>query len=261
MARVREKKQPKPIIKITDLKKEFKTPRQTIPVLKGFDTEILYGDFAIIYGPSGCGKSTFLNILLGIEEPSEGSVNVIGEDIAAKNDAELTKFRRQNFGIVFQQPTWVRSLSVIENVGLPLNIAGVSKNKVTARAKDMLEMMGLHELADQNPTDLSGGEQQRVSVARSLITNPRILVADEPTGNLDYESGVQLMDRFDYLNKTANRTVILVTHNLEYQHYATRLLFMKDGVIEKTTLQEKTDIVFEEQTNKEDAEPAGKQGD
>lgn len=238
MKKKREKKAP--VIEIKDLTKEFRVGDKLIPVLRGVDLQVHFGEFTIIYGPSGCGKTTLLNIILGMEIPSSGLVIVKGENLFEKTDEERTYFRQKRFGIVFQQAYWIKSLNVVENAALPLNIAGLSKQRALERAQSLLKLLDIENLATRFPTDLSGGEQQRVGVARALATNPWMIIADEPTGNLDEKSGIKLMDLFKSLNERAKRTIVLVTHNPEYKKYASQLIYLADGKVIKSEVREQT---------------------
>lgn len=223
----------KPIISLKNVEKSFQVKKGKVEVLKDVDLDIYPGEFVIIYGPSGCGKSTLLNTIVGLERPTKGEVIVRGQDIYELSADQRAVIRRQKFGIIYQQPSWIKPLSVVENVAFPLNMVGTSERKSIARAKKVLYLFSLDEYVKNMPTELSGGQQQRVSVARALITNPWILVADEPTGNLDTVSAGDLMYQFKFLNEESKRTILMVTHNPEYEKYATKIVRMKDGKITK----------------------------
>jgi putative ABC transport system ATP-binding protein len=232
----------KPIIEFKGVYKSFKVGRGNVPVLKDISLEIFPGEFVIIFGPSGCGKSTLLNTLVGLEKPSLGKVLVRGEDLYSFDHDERTAIRRKKFGIVYQQPNWIKSLNVIENVAFPLCVMGKKEKDSLKRASNILNLFRLEEFLKSTPTELSGGQQQRVSVTRALITNPWVIVADEPTGNLDSVSAADLMYVFQFLNTESKRTVIMVSHNLAYEKYATKIIRMEDGKIEDIKVKKHVDV-------------------
>jgi putative ABC transport system ATP-binding protein len=221
----------KVVIKAEGLKKTFGKAETANQVLKGVDLEIYSGEFVVLFGPSGCGKTTLLNCLIGLEPPTAGKITVRDKEITSLEEDDKAQFRAKKFGIIYQMPYWIKALTVVENVALPLTIAGVEESHALKRAKKTLVKAGVKKVADQLPTELSGGEQQRVGLARALVSWPWIIVADEPTGNLDIESGKKLMDLLKMLSQEQRRTVILVTHNLDYLQYATRKIAMEDGRI------------------------------
>ena len=210
--------------------KFFKVGNGIVQVLKGVDVSIRKGEFIILFGSSGCGKSTLLNILLGLEEPSEGKVLFVGKDLYSHSEDERSQIRKEGVGLIYQQQNWIKSLNVLENVAFPLTLRGVLTEERTEKAMKMLEMVKMDGSATQAPTELSSGQQQKVSFARALISNPALLVADEPTGNLDSKSSTELMDMFKEYNEQGN-TIIMVTHELKFLTYATRSLNMVDGLI------------------------------
>ncbi len=217
------------VIKTKDLYKSFFIGGVEIPVLRGVNVEIEGGKLTLIFGPSGCGKTTLLNVMIGLEPPSKGKVIVRGEDIYALSEDERARFRARRFGMIYQLPYWVRSLSVIENVALPLIIMGESEGYALARAKNVLEEVGMEKFAHYRPTSLSGGQQQRVGLARALVASPWIIFADEPTGNLDWETGMEIMKLLLDLARRHKRTVVLVTHNQDYLRLADEVKYMIDG--------------------------------
>lgn len=247
----------KPIIEIKKVYKSFNVGKGKVDVLKDINVEIFAGEFVVIFGPSGCGKSTLLNTIVGLEVPTTGKVMVRGQDFYGMPQNERTIYRRKKFGIVYQQSNWIKSLNVIENVAFPLCLAGSSEKKAKERAKNLLNLFRLEEFEGNVPTELSGGQQQRVSVARSLITNPWIVIADEPTGNLDTVAAADLMYAFQFLNNESKRTVIMVTHNPEYEKYATKIIKMEDGKIKSTNV--KKNVYIKEDENNGDIVPEGGQ--
>ncbi len=213
------------------IRKSFLVGTQTVEVIKGISLKIAKGDFAVIFGPSGCGKSTLLHTLLGLEQPSDGKVYVDGKDYYGMGDDEIVRFRKNNIGIVFQQPIWIKSLNVLENVCVPNRLRGLSLEEAEEKAMVALKKVKLEDWHGYHPNSLSSGQQQRVSLARALTIDPLILVADEPTGNLDTVSGDELMELLRSLNQDEGRTVIMVTHDLEYLRYATKLFHIIDGLL------------------------------
>lgn len=238
------------IIKVKNLSKSFDVGDQKVPVLKKINLEIEQGDFLVIFGPSGCGKSTLLHTILGLEEPTLGTVDFIGQDIyemglnKPNSEDERSEVRKKNVGIVYQQPNWIKSLTVLDNVAFPLMLDGVIKERRTSRALDVLQTMGMANWSNYIPTQLSSGQQQKVALARALVTNPKVIVADEPTGNLDFESGQELMQLLTRLNKYENKTIVMVTHDLEYLKFAKTAVRMFNGEINGTySGTKKTDLL------------------
>lgn len=221
------------VIEAKNIKKKFDLGANVVEVIKGVSFEIESGEFVIIFGPSGCGKSTLLNIISGLENVSEGTLKIRGEELSNYDSNQMAKFRQSKIGIVFQSFNLLKSMTVQENVALPLLAAGEAYSKALNRAEDLLVMIGLKDHMKNIPTELSGGQQQRVAMARALATNPWILICDEPTGNLDSKSAEEVMSIFNTLNQKSKKTIIMVTHNPDYQKYANRIIFLKDGVIDK----------------------------
>ncbi|MFA6603180.1 MAG: ATP-binding cassette domain-containing protein [Candidatus Shapirobacteria bacterium] len=220
------------IIKLTNIQKVFKVRSQDVGVLENINLEIKENDFNIIFGPSGCGKSTLLHIILGLEAPTSGKISFLGRNIYDYSEDDRSEFRKQHIGMIYQQPNWIKSLSVIENVAFAASISGKNKLVANQQAKSMLELVGMAAWADYFPTELSSGQQQKVSLARALITNPQIIIADEPTGNLDYKSGTDLMNLFGDLVKQG-KTVIMVTHDINMIDYSNVVIQIFDGRIVK----------------------------
>lgn len=224
----------KTVVSSTKLNKFFTVGSQEIHVLKDVSVEIEQKDFCIIVGPSGCGKSTLLHIILGLEPPTNGSVNFLGTDLYDKNtEDDRSIFRKKHIGMIYQQPNWVKSMSVVENVAFPLLMVGISKQEAFDKAKKQLESVGLLDWQNYIPTELSSGQQQRVALARGLANDPEVIIADEPTGNLDFESGQSMMQLLSDLNKEKQKTIIMVTHDLEYLRFATKAIRMLDGSVTK----------------------------
>lgn len=217
------------ILKVEDVKMNFDVSGQTIQVLKGINLEIESGDFAIIFGPSGCGKSTLLHCILGMEKPSSGRVVIDGLDTSVMTEDEIVTFRKDRIGIVFQQSIWIKSLNVLDNVCFPNILRGRTVEDSQKLAIDILKEVKLEAWADHHPSSLSSGQQQRVSLARALTLDPLIIVADEPTGNLDTVAGDELINLLSNLNKEKGKTIIMVTHDLEYLKFATKLFHIIDG--------------------------------
>lgn len=220
------------IIKVHKLNKTYGVDESSkSEILRNINIEISSTDFCIIYGPSGSGKSTILHHIIGLELPTSGSIYIRGTDITKLNAEERAIFRAEKFGMVYQSWYWAKSLNVLENVAMPLFIDGMAENKAKERAMACLEEVGMEKHAGKNPIQLSGGEQQRITVARALINNPWIIIADEPTGNLDTHNADQVMQLFQNFNVRKKRTIIMVTHNLAYLPLATRTIAVKDGEI------------------------------
>lgn len=221
--------------------KSFKVGSGEVAVLKGINISIKKGEFAVIFGPSGCGKSTLLHTILGLEVPSSGRVVIDGTDFYTLSEDKRAMLRRHKVGMIYQQPLWISSYNVIENVTFPLHLLGMSEEDTMDRAMKNLTMVGLDKWATYRPTELSSGQQQKISLARALMTEPQLIVADEPTGNLDTVSGQELIQTF--LNLVdQNKTIVMVTHDLEYLKYANRIFHIVDGVVveELTSSKKKT---------------------
>lgn len=219
------------IIRLQNVTKVFDVKTQDVLVLKNINLEIREGEFAVVFGPSGSGKSTLLNVTLGLEPATTGTVEFLGRQLTdITTEDELADFRKHNIGIVYQQTNWIRSLNVVDNVSFPLELSGVDKLFARDKALEMLEKVGMKGWATFFPTELSAGQQQKVALARALITDPRVVIADEPTGNLDYQSGIDLMNLFTQL-RDQGKTVIMVTHNPDNLRYADSIIQVFDGNI------------------------------
>mgnify|MGYP004462885107 FL=1 len=214
-----------------DVKKNFKVGNEKVEILKGITLDIKEGEFVAIIGESGSGKSTFLNILGGLMPCECGEITINENRIDKLNENKLALFRRHNVGFIFQAYNLMPQLSAIENVEMPLIFSGVSKNKRRKRALDMLKKVGLEDRVNHKPSELSGGQQQRVSIARALMNNPKVILADEPTGNLDSKTSVEILELLKELNEKYKTTFVVVTHSKVVYKYATRIIKMKDGLL------------------------------
>ncbi|MEI6498687.1 MAG: ABC transporter ATP-binding protein [bacterium] len=223
------------IIKLKDVSREFHIGKNVVVALKDIDFEVKARDFIILFGPSGCGKSTLLNTILGLDEPTTGTVAVRDTKIYSLSDDERAKYRVKKIGMVYQMSNWIKSLNVVENVAFPLIAQGIGQKEAIARAHKELKEIGIQRLAHQAPTQLSGGEQQKAGIARALVSNPHIIIADEPTGNLDSTSSDEIMSLFISLNLQKKKTILMVTHNQSYWDVGTERVEMKDGMIIKRT--------------------------
>lgn len=220
------------LFQIQQVSKSFHVATADVPILKNISFDIRAEDFVVIFGPSGCGKSTLLHTMLGLEEPSKGKVIFLGRNLYdGVTEDERSDFRKQHIGMVYQQSNWIRSLTVLENVAFPLLLVGQDKSVTLEKARQSLGLVEMLEWSSYIPTELSSGQQQRVALARALVTNPEVIIADEPTGNLDYESGQELMQLLTSLNKKAKKTIVMVTHDLEYLRFAKTAVRMFNGEI------------------------------
>ncbi len=220
--------QHEPIISLVDVRKAYQAGRRQVQALGGIDLRIERGEWVAILGPSGCGKSTLLNLLSGIDRASSGEVNVLDRDLTTMSEERIARWRGRSIGIVFQFFQLMPTLTALENVMLPIQINARSSRNT--RAKALLERVGIADLAGNFPNELSGGEQQRVAIARALANDPPILLADEPTGNLDSASG-QLVLRLLEETWLDGTTLVLVTHDINVATYASRVITMRDGAI------------------------------
>lgn len=227
------------IIRLQNIQKSYFMGKQAIPVLKGITLDIFKNEYVALMGPSGSGKSTLMNLLGCLDSPTGGNYILNQQDVSKMSDDELAEVRNTEIGFVFQQFNLLPRLSAAENVALPLIYAGVSKKERNERALEALEKVGLAERSHHKSNELSGGQIQRVAIARALVNNPSILLADEPTGNLDSKTGIEVMDLFGKLHNAGN-TVILVTHEEDIAHYAHRVVRLRDGLVESDQLQEFT---------------------
>lgn len=219
------------LIEVNNLVKTFKTGTTDIKVLKNLNFSIQEGEFVSIIGPSGCGKSTLLYILGALDNPTEGSVSINGKNLNKLSDKQKSIVRRRDMGFVFQFYNLVQNLSVEENILLPVLMDGKKTTNYKEQLDELLEIIQMQDLRKRTPRELSGGQQQRVAIARSLINDPSIIFADEPIGNLDSQTGIQIMELFQNINQKKNKTIVQVTHSMESTNYGNRIISMKDGII------------------------------
>lgn len=218
------------VIDIQGITKTYVNGKLSVPVLHGIDLVVNKGEFVSIMGPSGSGKSTFMNILGCLDRPTTGSYRLNGDEVATLSDDELAYVRNKQIGFVFQSFNLLTKLTALENVALPMIYAGVNKKMRIERATQLLQSVGLGERMDHLPSELSGGQRQRVAIARALANNPAIIMADEPTGNLDSKSTIDVMNIFRDLHDEG-RTILLITHEPDIATYASRNVVLKDGII------------------------------
>lgn len=216
-------------LSVSSLSKSFREGDQTREVLKGCSLTIQKGEFVAIIGKSGTGKSTLLNLISGIDKPDQGEIWIEGLEITRLSERERTLFRRNKIGFIFQFFNLIPTLSVIENVTLPVELVGMPAQQAYLLGKDLLNQVGLGDRLDTYPDRLSGGEQQRVAIARALVHDPQLVLADEPTGNLDQNTGSQILELLDELTRRAGKNLVMVTHSRENTLYADRVIELRDG--------------------------------
>ena len=221
------------VMEVENLTKIFESAAGRVVALKNVNISIRKGEFVAIVGPSGSGKSTLLNIIGALDRPSSGRVMIRGVDIFSLRDSEIATLRNYLIGFIFQSYNLISRSTVIKNVELPTIISGMSAAERRRRAMKMLEVLGIGDKADFKPSSLSGGQQQRVAIARALMNDPAIILADEPTGNLDTKTGQEVFDLLRMLSSKFRRTIIMVTHNPELAEASDRAIFIRDGMVEK----------------------------
>jgi putative ABC transport system ATP-binding protein len=224
-----------PLIKITNIKRNFVLGNEIVYVLKGIDLEINKGEYVALMGPSGSGKSTLMNLLGCLDTPTSGTYILNGKDVSQMKDDELAGIRNKEIGFVFQTFNLLPRTTALDNVALPMIYAGHSKSERIVRATEVLKQVNLEDRMDHQPNQLSGGQRQRVAIARALVNKPSIILADEPTGNLDSKTSVEIMKLFSDIHANGN-TVILVTHEEDIAAYAHRVIRLRDGLIESDTI-------------------------
>ena len=222
------------VITIRNITRDFQLGHETVHVLKGIDLDIVRGDYVAIMGPSGSGKSTLMNLLGCLDTPTGGSYVLNGKDVSQMSDDDLAEIRNKEIGFVFQTFNLLPRTTALENVALQMIYAGASKKDRTERAKKVLTDVGLADRMDHQPNQLSGGQRQRVAVGRALVNHPSIILADEPTGNLDSKTSLEILQLFDDIHQAGN-TVIVVTHEEDVAERAQRIIRLRDGIIESDT--------------------------
>jgi putative ABC transport system ATP-binding protein len=225
----------KSLIKITNIKRDFVLGNEIVYVLKGIDLEIKKGEYVALMGPSGSGKSTLMNLLGCLDTPTSGTYILNGKDVSQMQDDELAEIRNKEIGFVFQTFNLLPRTTALDNVALPMIYAGYSKNERRERATEVLRQVNLADRMDHQPNQLSGGQRQRVAIARAMVNKPSIILADEPTGNLDSKTSEEIMVLLEEIHKNGN-TIILVTHEEEIAEHAQRIIRMRDGMIESDNI-------------------------
>jgi putative ABC transport system ATP-binding protein len=220
-----------PIIHLKDVWKVYKMGHVEVPAVKGINLSINHGEFVAIQGPSGSGKSTAMNMIGALDYPTKGHIYLEGHDISTLSESELAQLRGKKIGFVFQQFNLIPTLTAAENVGLPMMFQGADPDERRKKAEQLLTLMGLAQRFNHRPSEMSGGEQQRVAIARALSNDPEVILADEPTGNLDSKTGQSIMDLFEKLHATQNKTIIMITHDEKLAKFADRIEYIRDGMI------------------------------
>ena len=223
------------LIKITNIKRDFALGNEIVYVLKGINLEIKKGEYVALMGPSGSGKSTLMNLLGCLDTPTSGSYILNGKDVSQMHDDELADIRNKEIGFIFQTFNLLPRTTALDNVALPMIYAGYSKSERTIRATEVLRQVNLADRMDHQPNQLSGGQRQRVAIARALVNKPSIILADEPTGNLDSKTSDEIMALLEEIHKSGN-TIIVVTHEEDIAAHAKRIIRMRDGMIESDTV-------------------------
>jgi putative ABC transport system ATP-binding protein len=223
------------VIHLNDVAKHYYMGDSVVKAVDGISMDIKRGDFVAVMGPSGSGKSTAMNLIGSLDMPTKGHIFLDGEDISSLDESELAQVRGKNIGFIFQQFNLIPTLTVIENVILPMTLQGLSQEEREEKAEKILQRLDLYDRRDHYPNQISGGQQQRVAIARALANDPEVILADEPTGNLDTKTGLKVMDFLTELNKEG-RTIVIVTHSPELaKKYAHTIYWLKDGKVEKVT--------------------------
>jgi len=236
---------PEAVIKLDSVWKKFKLAEEDLSILKGINLEIMPGSFATIMGPSGSGKSTLMYLLGLLDTPTEGRILLNGQDVSHFSEDRLAQVRGQKIGFIFQQFNLLQNLTALENVMLPMIFQGISEQQRIERAKMLLDTVNLEHRINHKPKEMSGGEQQRIAIARSLVNNPEILIADEPTGNLDSTNGKIVMEILAKLHREQGKTIVVVTHDPTIAHYSQNIIHIQDGKIVSNHFQD-TDVLWKE---------------
>lgn len=222
-----------PVIELKNVWKTYKMGEIPVHALRGLTMKVNHGDFLAVLGSSGSGKSTAMNMIGALDVPTKGTIYLEGKDISKLDESELAQIRGRKIGFIFQQFNLIPSLDALHNVTLPMIFQRYPYEKRKKRAQELLTLVGLKDRMHHKPKELSGGEQQRVAIARALANDPEVILADEPTGNLDTKTGVQIMEILTKLHKSKNKTIIMVTHDLDLVKYAHRVTYLKDGQVIK----------------------------
>ncbi|MBI4738959.1 ABC transporter ATP-binding protein [Candidatus Woesearchaeota archaeon] len=225
---------PKIVIKLENVWKVYRMGGVNVPALRGLDLDIRQGEFVAIMGPSGSGKSTCMNMVGCLDTPTKGSIFLDGQDISRMSESDLAQIRGRKIGFIFQQFNLIPTLTALENVMLPMVFQNTNEEERFDRGRKLLRLVELEDRAEHKPGELSGGQQQRVAIARSLSNDPSVILADEPTGNLDTKTGAKVMDFLAKIHREEKKTIIMVTHDEHVADHADRVEFLKDGAIAKT---------------------------
>lgn len=220
-----------PVIQVRNLYKIYRVGDTKVPALDGVDFDMYKGEFCAIVGPSGSGKSTLLNMLAGLEKPSRGEIVIAGKHLEKLSENQLVAFRRERVGFIFQSYNLLNTMNAIENIALPLSFQGIPKKERIERAKKYLELVGLEKVGDHMPSQMSGGQQQRVGIARALVVHPQIIFADEPTGNLDSKTTLEVLKLMQQIVREQKQTLVMVTHDNHLATYSDRIFHIIDGKI------------------------------
>ncbi len=229
------------VISLKNVWKTYQMGETKLDAAKNINLDIKKGEFVVILGPSGAGKSTIMNLVGCLDVPTQGHIFLDGKDVSLMHESELSRIRGRKIGFIFQQFNLIQTLTAAENVYLPMSFQGIDRKEGLEKARKLLAKVGLGNRSHHKPTELSGGERQRVAIARSLANSPSVILADEPTGNLDSKTGKEVMEMLDDINKQG-ATVVLITHDLNLVDHAERTIFLKDGMIEKVSLNGKKKV-------------------
>ena len=234
------------VIEVKDLRKVFRLGKEKVVAINKMDFEINKGEICCILGTSGSGKSTLLNMMAGLEKPTKGYVKILGKEVTKMNEKKLAIFRQNNIGFIFQSYNLMNALTAIENVSLPLVFRGVSRNRRKQEATKLLKAVGLESHLKHKPTQMSGGQQQRVGIARSFVGNPKVIFADEPTGNLDSKTSDEVLQLMESIVKEKEQVLVIVTHDRSVTKYADKIIHVLDGNIQSVEIVEKKNEIKNE---------------